>query len=131
MQKNITTREDISLLVYSFYTKVRKNKEIGHFFNEMITDWDAHFEKLTDFWESNLFFKNKYKGNPKRAHLEVDAHSNHSIEQKHFGIWLNLWFETIDEYFTGQLADRAKNNARKMASHLFMTMYKNRTEINI
>ena len=51
---------------------------------------------------------------------------NHSVKQKHFGIWLNLWFETIDEYFMGQLADRAKNNARKMASHLFMSMYKNR-----
>lgn len=126
IKKEIENRTDVSKLVHSFYTKVRAHPEIGHFFNEMITDWDAHFEKLTDFWESNLFFKNKYKGNPKRAHLDVDEHFNHSIEQKYFGIWLNLWFETIDEYFEGVLANRAKNNARKMASHLFMTMYKNR-----
>ena len=126
MRKEISSREDVRLLVKRFYTKIRKEPTIGHFFNETIDDWDAHEEKLTDFWESNLLFKNKYKGNPKKAHLEVDRSFDHSIEQKHFGIWLNLWFETIDEYFEGELADRAKNNARKMASHLFMTVYQKR-----
>ena len=106
--------------------KIRKEPTIGYFFNETIDDWDAHGEKLTDFWETNLFFKSNYKGNPKKAHIEVDENFNHSIEQKHFGIWLNLWFDTINEYFQGQLADRAKNNARKMASHLFMKIYQKR-----
>ena len=126
MVKEISTREDVSLLVTRFYTKVRKNEEIGYFFNEMIKDWDEHLKKLTDFWETNLFFKSKYKGNPKRAHLDVDEHFNNSIEQKHFGVWLNLWFETIDDYFEGDLANRAKNNARNMASHLFMSMHMSR-----
>lgn len=126
MVKDISTREDISLLVTRFYSKVRANEEIGYFFNEMIKDWDEHLEKLIDFWETNLFFKRKYKGNPKQAHINVDQNFNESIEQKHFGIWLNLWFETIDDYFEGDLANRAKNNARNMASHLFITMYMDR-----
>ncbi|MBZ9778939.1 group III truncated hemoglobin [Psychroflexus sp. CAK8W] len=126
MVKDISTREDISLLVTRFYSKVRANEEIGYFFNEMIKDWGEHLEKLTDFWESNLFFKSKYKGNPKLAHERVDTHFDGSIEQKHFGIWLNLWFETIDDNFEGEKADRAKNNARNMASHLFITMYMDR-----
>lgn len=126
MKQDLKTREDIFKLVSRFYTKVRANTSIGHFFNSMITDWDAHIEKLTDFWETNLFFRNKYKGNPKKAHIKVDQNFNESIEQKHFGIWLNLWFETVNENFTGEKADRAKNNARNMASHLFMTMYAKR-----
>lgn len=127
MKTDLTTREDVSKLVHRFYRKVRKNEEIGHFFNEIIKDWDEHLEKLTDFWETNLFFKRNYKGNPKVAHQRVDQHFNGSIEQKHFGVWLNLWFETLDENFEGELATRAKNNARNMASHLFMQIYISRT----
>lgn len=55
MIKQIENRADISLLVHNFYDKIRANKEIGHFFNEMISDWEEHLEKLTDFWEMNLF----------------------------------------------------------------------------
>lgn len=93
MNEDLKTREDVSELVIQFYAKVRKNEEIGHFFNTMIKDWDEHLEKLTDFWESSLFFKPKYKGNLILAHQRVDEHFNGSIEQKHFGIWLNFWFE--------------------------------------
>ncbi|MGM0636013.1 MAG: group III truncated hemoglobin [Bacteroidota bacterium] len=126
MKNDLRNRADVSKLVTSFYDKVRLNEEIGPFFNEMISEWDEHLEKLIDFWESNLFFVGKYKGNPMRAHLAVDSNFDHQIQQKHFGVWLNLWFETIDELFEGELANRAKNNARNMASHLFMKMYVNR-----
>ena len=70
--------------------------------------------------EINWLFKDNYNGNTKLSYQCVDKHFNESIEQKHFGSWLNLWFETIDQYFEGELADRAKNNARKMASHIYM-----------
>ena len=55
MKKTIENRDDLTLLVHSFYDKIRADKEIGFFFNETITDWDEHLEKLTDFWEMNLF----------------------------------------------------------------------------
>ena len=71
-QKDISSREDVHLLVKHFCIKIRKEPAIGHFFNETIEDWDEHEEKLTDFWESNLFFKSKNNGNPKKAHLDID-----------------------------------------------------------
>lgn len=123
---DIKNRADISILVHTFYAKVRKSNEIGHFFNETITDWDAHLEKLTDFWESNLFFKAKFKGNPAVAHVKLDQTYGHAIQSEHFGYWLNLWFETIDSLYEGELASRAKNNARKMASHLYLTIFESR-----
>lgn len=126
MKHDLKTREDVSKLVHHFYKKIRQNKKIGHFFIDSIQDWNEHLEKLTDFWETNLFFKSKYKGNPKQAHIEVDQNFNESIAQEHFGIWLNLWFETINDHFEGELANRAKNNARNMASHLFMNIYMSR-----
>ena len=62
-KKNIENREDISLLIHRFYDKIRADGEIGTFFNETITDWDLHLNKLTDFWEMNLFGGKNYKGN--------------------------------------------------------------------
>ena len=126
MKQDIKNRSDVQLLVSEFYKKVRENKEIGSFFNNSIKNWEEHLEKLTDFWESNLFFVSKYSGNPQKAHIAVDAQNNQQINAEHFGIWMNLWFETIDEYFEGELAQRAKNNARKMSSHLYLKIFQNR-----
>lgn len=126
MKKDLENRSDINKLVLNFYTKVRKNDEIGYFFNKSVQDWDAHLEKLTDFWESNLFFTGSFLGNPAIAHVKVDKEHNYSISQYHFGIWLNLWFQTIDELFEGEHAQRLKTNARKMSTHLFLRIYQNR-----
>ena len=126
MKNDIKTREDVFMLVSGFYTKVRKNPEIGYFFNNVITDWDEHLQKLSDFWESNLFFKATYAGNPQKAHVKVDRENDQSVTSYHFGIWLNLWFQTIDELFEGELAERAKTNARKMSSHLYLKIFQAR-----
>lgn len=86
MKKTIENRDDINLLVRSFYVKVRADKEIGFFFNETIQDWEGHLEKLTDFWETNLFGGKKYKGNPIAVHNEVDERFGHRISPNEFGI---------------------------------------------
>ena len=126
MKQDIQDRNDVFTLVSAFYAKVRQNKEIGPFFNETIDDWPAHLEKLTDFWETNLFLVSKFRGNPMKAHKEVDQNFNNTLEQKHFGEWLNMWFETIDELYEGERANIAKNRARNMAHNLFMNVYMSR-----
>ena len=126
MQEDLKERADIKKLVDSFYSKVRKNEEIGYFFNNTIHNWDEHIEKLTDFWESNLFFTGSFHGNPALAHVQVDREHNNSITEYHFGIWLNLWFQTIDELYQGEMAERLKHNARKMSTHLFLRIYQGR-----
>jgi hemoglobin len=123
MKKDITNRNDVDLLVSQFYEKVKKDKVIGHFFHNSIKDWDAHIEKITNFWESSLFSVSTYYGHPGRVHIKVDAENNNEIDEKSFGVWLNLWFQTIDENFEGELAERAKHNARKMATHLHLKIF--------
>ena len=124
--KQIEDRQDISLLVRTFYRKIRKDEVLGPIFNTSISDWESHLELLTDFWESQLFLKRNYHGNPVTAHQEVDEKMNHTITSEHFGLWLNLWFETIDELYTGEVAWLAKNRAQKMSTMLFMKIYENR-----
>lgn len=126
MKKKIETRDDVSKLVHSFYDKIRKDKEIGHFFNDTIQDWNEHLEKLTDFWENNLFAVRKYYGNPIAAHTKVDRLFNKSITMEHFGIWLNYWFETLDELFEGDNVVILKRRARKIGTVMYMNIYESR-----
>ncbi|ESU23117.1 globin [Flavobacterium enshiense DK69] len=126
MKGDIQNREDLSKLLHSFYAKIRANEEIGHFFNETITDWEAHLEKLTDFWENNLFGVRKYYGNPVLAHVEVDEKFDHSVSPNVFGLWLNLWFETLEELFEGGNVETLKFRARKMGTVFMMYIYESR-----
>jgi hemoglobin len=128
--KTIQTRKDVNQLVNAFYAKIRKDELLGPIFNKHIPDehWPAHLDKLTDFWETNLFGIPKFKGNPTAKHRNVDADMNHSIEQTHFGKWLQLWFETINELFEGELAEKAKNAARMMSTGQFMAIWSNRPD---
>ena len=126
MKKDIENRADVSDLVHHFYAKIRADKEIGFYFNELIKDWDSHLEKLTDFWEMNLFGGKMYKGNPLEAHVKVDQHFEGKISSNEFGIWLNYWFQTLDELFEGENVEMLKRRARKMGTHLYLSMFESR-----
>tara|TARA_R110002051_G_scaffold48308_2_gene95371 strand:- start:124370 stop:124759 length:390 start_codon:yes stop_codon:yes gene_type:complete len=126
MKKEIESRIDVQLLVHTFYGRIRKDTMLGPIFNGIISDWETHLELLTDFWETQLFLKRKYLGNPVTTHQEVDDKTNGTITTEHFGVWLNHWFATIDELFEGEVSWIAKNRAQKMSTMLFMQMYQHR-----
>jgi hemoglobin len=127
-KKQIETRDDIDLLVRTFYGKIRKDEILGPIFNKIISDWESHLELLTDFWESQLFLKRSYSGNPVEVHQEVDNKMEHTITPEHFGYWINLWFSTIDELFDGETAWIAKNRAQKMSTMLYLQIYQQRNK---
>jgi hemoglobin len=131
-KKDILNRGDVFLLVTTFYEKVRKDTIISHFFNDTIKNWEEHLELLTTFWETNLFMTRKlekrYAGNPLEAHEKVDAAFNNSITELHFGLWLNLWYQTIDELFEGDVADNAKRRARKMGTFMYLNIFQSRSK---
>lgn len=124
----IVNRKDISVLVHRFYGKIRKDELLGPIFNSHITNeqWPEHLSKLTDFWETNLFGIAKFKGSPTTKHISVDKNLNHTVEPVHFGKWLQLWFETLDELFEGELATKAKDTARRMSTSQYITLWQHR-----
>lgn len=130
MLTDIQSREDIYKLVTTFYGKVQLDDLIGPVFNRMIAadQWPRHFEHLTDFWETNLFAVPVFKGNPVAVHRKVDAAHGHSISPDHFGQWLNLWFQTVDSLYAGELAEKAKHRARKMATGQYIAIWQGRPE---
>ena len=48
----------------------------------------------------------------------------YTISNYHFGIWLRHWIETIDTYFIGENAEKAKQRARNISVRMFMEIFK-------
>lgn len=124
----INSRKEIDILVRRFYAKVRDHEMLGPIFNGIIDDWDHHLIHLSDFWEMILLNSGPGAGkfNPAKVHREVDDKVGNSIDQVHFGNWLQLWFQTIEEHFEGKNAEYAKEHARRMAHNIFMRIWEGR-----
>ncbi len=114
-RKDIENRQDIELLVNTFYKKVLSDKIIGYIFNDVaIINWDEHMPKMYDFWETTLFQNIVYKGNPMNVH--IDLNKKESLNKQHFDQWLALFNETVDALFDGQKAHLAKTRALSIAT---------------
>lgn len=122
MKKDILDRQDIVLLVDTFYDRVKQDETIGYIFKSIIgADWSHHLPIMYQFWETILLNKPGYNGNPIKKHIEVDKKKR--LEPEHYERWLKLWRETSDELFEGPNAEDIKNRA-----YLMMNLIKMKVE---
>ncbi len=124
---DISNRTDVHHLVSQFYKKVRNEPVLGPIFNKSIKVWPIHLNRITDFWETSLLNAKTYDGNPVVSHQKLDKAENQTIEMYHFGLWINLWKETVNELYQGEIADLAIRRAKNMASILFIKMFESRS----
>ncbi|MGC1244127.1 MAG: group III truncated hemoglobin, partial [Chryseosolibacter sp.] len=61
MKHDIINREDIKLLVDSFYEKVQADALLAPVFNHV--DWPHHLPIMYNFWSSMLLGDQSYRGN--------------------------------------------------------------------
>lgn len=108
---DIQNDEDIKKLVHSFYHKVEQDERLGYIFNDFArVDWEKHLPNMVDFWSNLLFRTRRYKGRPFRQHLPLP------IRKEDFSRWYGLFEATVNEHFSGEKADYAKEMAGKIAS---------------
>ncbi len=114
MKTDITHREDIELMVNTFYGKVRTNPMLGYIFDEVAKiDWESHLPKMYSFWASILLGEHSFAGNPMQKHIALSKLT--SMTDKEFAEWLHLFIETVDELFVGEKANEAKLRAGNIA----------------
>ena len=116
MRKDIESREDLLLIVSSFYVDLLQSKELSHFF-EAFKDEEVlkyHLETLVDFWDNTLFYSGTYKKNAIKPH--IDIHAEKSIQSNHFNQWLSLFNKAVDTNFNGQNAETIKSRALSIAT---------------
>lgn len=115
MLNDILSLDDVKLLVNDFYGKVREDALLGPVFNDRIQDrWPQHLSKMYQFWETVLLGNHTYYGAPFPPHAKLP------VDSSHFNRWLQLFEATVDEHFSGEIAEEAKWRGRKMAA-IFQT----------
>ena len=130
MKKDIHNRADIILLVDTFYKNVALNKQIGPIFTEVAkVDWSHHLPKMYDFWESILFGKAIYKGNPMLTHFALNEQI--PLQTEAFETWKNLFFQTVDDLFAGENADLIKQKAQSIADLMHFKINSPQSKIKI
>lgn len=114
MKKDILSRTDIIQIVDVFYSKVRADQVIGHYFTDVIpVDWNHHLPIMYDFWENVLFHTGNFEGNPMAKHRAV--HGIRAIDSPAFQHWVSIFSQTVDELFSGTNAEIIKTRARNIA----------------
>lgn len=104
----------ISLLVDSFYTRIRADALLGPIFAERIEDWDWHLDRMKRFWRSILHNSGEFSGNPMARHLAIPG-----LEERHFAHWLELFYATLrDLERNGDATKLVGTRARMIADSL-------------
>lgn len=115
MKKEIASRTDVQWLVDRFYEKIKVDKVVGYIFTDVMkVKWEKHLPVMYAFWENTLFYTGGYEGNAMKKHLNINRVT--PLQKKHFQRWLQLFNETVDEYFEGEKAELAKQRAFSIAS---------------
>lgn len=105
------TEAEISVLVETFYDKVRRDPDIGPIFNAIVGDWPHHLATLKDFWSTLLLTTGRYKGDPMMKHLQLP------LDPDHFERWLSLFAESASEVLPAAAAEMAIRKSQRIAQN--------------
>lgn len=115
--QDLADRSDVESLVEAFYRRAFADPLIGPVFTDVAQmDLAHHLPIMADFWETVLFNAGLYRRNALQIHLVL--HARHPLGAEHFDRWLSLWTATVDEGFTGPVAERAKLQATRIAGSI-------------
>lgn len=110
MEAQRPTEAEIRRMVHTFYARVRDDDLLGPVFEERIgTDWDAHLDRMVDFWSTVLLASGRYRGDPIQAHDRIAG-----IASRHFDRWLELFRPVVREVFPDGLAEDVYGRALRM-----------------
>ena len=111
IKQEIKTVEQVKELVDKFYSKVNTDELLSPIFNdEAKVNWEEHLPKMYTFWSTQLLGTGNYNGRPFPPHAVLH------IGKNHFERWLQLFTETVNENFTGEVAESAKAKAANIAA---------------
>jgi hemoglobin len=111
---DLDTRSQIHDLVVTFYRELIMDEVLGPVFEDVAeVDWSTHIPLLIDFWCRALLGHQSYQGTILAAHRRV--HEQDAFTADHFDRWYGLWAATIDQRSSGPLADKARDQAAKVA----------------
>jgi len=120
MKQDIENREDIDLLMQTFYQRAMTDETIGYIFTDVAQlDLKHHLPIIGDFWETLLFQTGSYQKhgrNPLMVHGELN--DKEPLLPVHFERWLEIFTEAVDELFHGERSDFLKMRAKMIGNRM-------------
>lgn len=108
-------RDGIARLVHRFYDDVRADEQLGPIFDGAIgAHWDAHLERMVEFWSTVMLGSKSFQGNVFGKHMVLGG-----IEPEHFTRWIGLWQRHTCALFPPETAQEFQGVARNIARNLF------------
>jgi len=112
-------RDVVDAMVRKFYTKILADKIVGRFFVRALGSdmnkgkWPEHLSTLKDFWMLMMRDIPGYGGHPAPAHAFIGQLSIEAFER-----WLELFHETVHEFFTPEIAEQFYKKSQIVAQEL-------------
>lgn len=104
--------EGLKALLHPFYADIRQHQLLGPIFQAHIADWNAHIDKITEFWSRQTGGPSKYGGGFGAAHLSL------GIQAAHFSHWLGLWEFNCRRQLAAQEAEEMIRLAHRIGEQL-------------
>jgi hemoglobin len=113
--KDIQNQDDLYFLVNEFYKKLLADDKISYIFTDVVKiKLEEHFPILVTFWSQAILGTGGYTNNLTQIHLDVNAKEYLSPEL--FTIWLNHFYNAVDDNFIGEKAEQIKTQALSIAN---------------
>lgn len=112
-------RPALRRLVVSFYDDIRRDDLLGPVFAAAIPAeaWDAHLERMTDFWSTVMLGTRSFRGNVYQKHVALAEIAE--VRPEHFLRWISLWNANTSALFPGPVAEELQLTAQGIGRNLF------------
>ncbi|MES2747022.1 MAG: group III truncated hemoglobin [Bacteroidota bacterium] len=112
---DIQNQDDLFLLVDQFYKKLLSDQAISYIFTDVVKiHLEEHLPILVTFWSQAILGTGGYAKNLTQIHLDVNTKEHLTPEL--FTIWLGHFYNSVDENFKGEKAERIKTQALSIAT---------------
>jgi len=109
------TVESITQLVHDFYRDVRTDPLLGPVFEKALHGhWDAHLQRLVDFWSTVALGTRSFRGDVFGKHMVLEG-----VTAAHFAAWVGLWQQHTNRLFAPEAAHELQVAAHGIARNLF------------
>ena len=116
-KSDLDSPEAIELMVESFYSRIKNDPRLSLIFFELgKVDLDMHLPHIKRYWGKLLLANPGYDRHTMNIHRAL--HEKVNLRPADFERWLALFLETIDDSFSGPLAERAKKVASNVAGNM-------------
>ncbi|MCT6719852.1 group III truncated hemoglobin [Acidovorax sp. K2F] len=113
--------ESITQLVHGFYGDVRRDPLLGPVFEKALHGhWDAHLQRLVDFWSTVALGARSFKGDVFGKHMALEG-----VTPAHFAAWVALWQQHTNRLFAPEVAHDLQVAAHGIARNLFRGYFAN------